>query len=139
MMQNRNSIRIRGNENRKESKDSPANRSKNARASILLHKASVVKAVNEGRHFIRGSFANMQELVRTREIRQQPAHEVNLPQEVMSGGPVHLILAYLIVREYETPKLSVVLQNIGVWTGMLLFSMSFYYGLVRLVMWASSL
>jgi hypothetical protein len=33
----------------------------------------------------------------------------------------------------------VVLQNLGVWTGMLLFSVSFYYGLARLVMWAASL
>jgi len=83
----------------------------------------------------------MQGLARTQEIRQQPAaSEVNLRQEAMSGEPGHLILAYLIVREHsDTPKLRVVLQHVGVWTGMLLFSASFYYGLARLVIWATSL
>jgi hypothetical protein len=83
----------------------------------------------------------MQELAGTQEIRQQPAaYEVNLRQESMSREPGHLILAYLTVREYsDTPKLTVVLQNVGVWTGMLLFSASFYYGLARLVVWAASL
>jgi hypothetical protein len=82
----------------------------------------------------------MQGLASTQEIRQQPAaSEVNLRQEAMSGEPGHLILAYLIVREYsDTPKLTVVLQHVGV-TGMLLFSASFYYGLARLVIWATSL
>jgi hypothetical protein len=83
----------------------------------------------------------MQELARTQEIWQQPAaHEVNLRQEAMSGEPDHLTLAYFIVCEYdETPKLRVVLQNVGVWIGTLLFSASFYYGLGRLVIWAASL
>ena len=83
----------------------------------------------------------MQELTRTQEVWQQPAaYEVNLRQEAMSGEPGHLILAHLTVREYsDTPKSTVVLQNLGVWTGMLLFSASFYYGLARLVIWAASL
>jgi hypothetical protein len=83
----------------------------------------------------------MQELARTQEIRQPPAaYVVNLRQEAMSGEPGHLILAFLTVCEYsDTPKLTVVLQNVGVWTGMLLFSASFYYGLARLVIWAASL
>jgi len=58
----------------------------------------------------------------------------------MSGGSGRLILVYLTVREYsDTQKLTVVLQNVGVWTGMLLFSASFYYGLARLVICAASL
>ena len=79
----------------------------------------------------------MQELARTQGIWQQPAaYEVNLRQEALSGEPSLLIT----VREYsDTPKSTVVLQNLGVWTGMLLFSVSFYYGLARLVMWAASL
>ncbi len=87
----------------------------------------------------------MQELTRTQEVWQQPAaYEVNLRQEAMSGEPGHLILAHLTVREYsDTPKSTVVLQNVGVWTGMLLFSLCFYYGLARLTtrlaMWAASL
>ena len=49
-----------------------------------------------------------------------------------------MMLVYLVVCEYyDTSKLTVVLQNVGVWIGMLLFSVSFYYGLARLVMWAS--
>ena len=83
----------------------------------------------------------MQELARTQEIRHQPAeYEVNLRQEAMSGKPGHLVLAHLTVCEYsDTPKLTVALQRIGVWTGMLLFSASFYYGLARLVIWAAAL
>ena len=83
----------------------------------------------------------MQELASTQGIWQEPAaYEVNLRQEPMSGEPGLLILACLTVREYsDTPKSTVVLQNLGVWTGMLLFSVSFYYGLARLVMWAASL
>jgi len=87
----------------------------------------------------------MQELARTQEVWQQPAaYEVNLRQEAMSGEPDHLILAHLTVREYsDTPKSTVVLQHVGVWIGMLLFSLCFYYGLARLttrlVMWAASL
>lgn len=51
-----------------------------------------------------------------------------------------IILVFLPVCEnYDIPKLTVVLQNVGVWTGMLLFSVSFYYGLARPVMWAASL
>ena len=75
------------------------------------------------------------------EFRQQmAAYEVNLRSEVMCREPDHLKLAYLTVCErYDTPRLTVVLQNIGFWTGMLLFSLSFYYGLARLVMWAASL
>jgi hypothetical protein len=83
----------------------------------------------------------MQELVMAQELRQQlAAYEVNLRPEVMRREPDHLKLAYLTVCERnDTPRLTVVLQNIGFWTGMLLFSMSFYYGLARLVMWAASL
>ena len=40
---------------------------------------------------------------------------------------------------YDTPKLMMVLPKVGTWTGMLLFSLGFYYGLARLVMWAASL
>ena len=40
---------------------------------------------------------------------------------------------------YDAPKLMMVLPNVGTWTGMLLFSLGFYYGLARLVMWAASL
>ena len=82
----------------------------------------------------------MQELARTQGIWQQPAAYEVLQQEAMSGEPGLLILAYLTVREYsDAPKSTVVLQNLGVWTGLLLFSVSFYYGLARLVMWAASL
>jgi hypothetical protein len=82
----------------------------------------------------------MQELVTTQELRQPAAYEANLRPEVMCREPDHLILVYLTVCERnDTPKLTVVLQNIGFRTGMLLFSMSFYYGLARLVMWAASL
>jgi hypothetical protein len=83
----------------------------------------------------------MQELARAQEGWQQPAaYEVNLRQEAMSGEPRLLILACLTVREYsDTPRSTVALQNVGVWTGMLLFSASFYYGLARLVIWAASL
>jgi hypothetical protein len=82
----------------------------------------------------------MQELVTAQELRQQPAAwEVNLRPEVMCREPDHLILAYLTVcARYNTPKLTVVLRKIGFWAGMLLFSMSFYYGLARLAMWAAS-
>jgi len=40
---------------------------------------------------------------------------------------------------YDTPKLVMVLPRVGAWTGMLLFSLGFYYGLARLVIWAASL
>ena len=75
------------------------------------------------------------------ELRQQlAAYEVNLRPEVMRREPDHLKLAYLTVCErYDTPNLTVVLRNIGFWTGVLLFDMGFYYGLTRLVMWATSL
>ena len=84
---------------------------------------------------------NMQELVKRQELRQQPAaYEVNLRPEVMCREPDHWKLAYLTVCErYNTPELTVVLQNIGFWTGVLLFDIGFYYGLTRLVMWATSL
>ena len=84
---------------------------------------------------------NMQELITAQELRQLPAAwEVNLRPEVMCREPDHLKLAYLTACErYHTSRLTVVLQNIGFWTGMLLFSLSFYYGLARLVMWAASL
>jgi hypothetical protein len=80
----------------------------------------------------------MQELAKTQEIRRQPAaYEVSLRQEAMSGEPGHLILIYLTGCEYnDTSRLTMVLQNVGVWIGMLLFSVSFYYGLARLLMWA---
>jgi hypothetical protein len=82
---------------------------------------------------------NMQELVTAQELRQQPAaYEVNLRPEVMCREPDHLILVYLTVCErYDTPELTVVLQNIGFWTRVLLFDIGFYYGLTRLVMWAA--
>ena len=86
----------------------------------------------------------MQGLVRWQEICQQPmAYEVKLRQEVTSTELDHLTLAYFIVREYETPKLTLILQKIGSLTGMWLFSLCFYYGLARLttrlVTWAASL
>ena len=83
----------------------------------------------------------MQELAGTQEIgRQSVAYELNLRQEATSGEPGYLILAYPIVRgDLDSPKLTVVLQNLGVWTGMLLLSASFSYGLARVVIWAASL
>jgi hypothetical protein len=76
------------------------------------------------------------------------AHHANPPPRDAGRGNFaaeldHLTLAYFIVREYETPKLTVILQKIGSLTGMWLFSLCFYYGLARLttrlVMWAASL
>jgi hypothetical protein len=86
----------------------------------------------------------MRELVRPQEICQQPlAYEVKLRQEVMSTELDHLTPAYFIVLEDETPKLTMILQEIGSLTGMWLFSLCFYYGLARLttrlVKWAASL
>jgi hypothetical protein len=88
-----------------------------------------------------GVMVNMQELVKRQELRQQPvAYEVNLRPEVMCREPDHWRLAYLTVCErYDTPKLTVDLRKIGFWTGVLLFDIGFYYGLTRLVMWATSL
>jgi hypothetical protein len=88
-----------------------------------------------------GVLVNMQELVKRQELRQQPAaYEVNLRPEVMCQEPDHWQPAYLTVCErYDTPRLTVVLQNIVFWTATLIFSLSFYYGLARLVMWAASL
>jgi len=81
----------------------------------------------------------MQGLVIVQEIRQRTAtSEANLRQEVIRsecGYPIHLA-----VYEYRNnPELTVVLRKLGLLTAMLLFSMSFYYGLARLVMWAASL
>jgi hypothetical protein len=83
----------------------------------------------------------MQELVKRQELRQQPAaYEESLRPEVMCREPDHLILVNLAVCERDdNPKLAVVLQNIGFWTGVLLFDIGFYYGLTRLVMWTASL
>ena len=88
-----------------------------------------------------GVLVNMQELVMAQELRQQiAAYEESLRPEVKCREPDHWELAYLTVCErYDTPRLTVVLQNIGFWTGILLFDMGFYYGLTRLVMWATSL
>ena len=83
----------------------------------------------------------MQELVTARELRQQPAaHEVYLLPEIMrrEPDPPDTGLYITICARYDTPKLTAVLEKIGLWTGMLLFSMSFYYGLARLLMWAAS-
>ena len=62
-----------------------------------------------------------------------------------------------VCEYYDAPKLTVVLvpaqaarhydpkiddgfaEHWGTWTGMSLFSLGFYYGLARLVMWAASL
>jgi hypothetical protein len=44
-----------------------------------------------------------------------------------------------VCRYYDAPKLTIVWPRVGTWTGMLLFSLGFYYGLARLVMWAASL
>ena len=83
---------------------------------------------------------NMQELATAQELRQQPAAwEMNLRPEVMCREPDHPILVYLTVCErYDTPKLTLDLRKIGFWTGVLLFDIGFYYGLTRLVMWATS-
>jgi hypothetical protein len=83
----------------------------------------------------------MQKLVTAQELRQQPgAYDVNLRSEVMCREHDHWKLAYLTVCErYDTPRLTVVLKSIGFWTGILLFDLGFYYGLARLVMWATSL
>jgi hypothetical protein len=52
------------------------------------------------------------------------------------GYPVRADLA---ACEYcEIPKLTGVLPKLGVLTAMLLFSVSFYYGFVRLAMWLVS-
>jgi hypothetical protein len=127
-------------ENRKESKDNIANRARKTPGINPALSSLRGIGVSGDQRLIRG-LCNMQELARTQEIWQQPAvYEVNLRQEAMSGEPGHLILAYLTVRDYSnTSKSTVVLQNVGVWTGMLLFSASFYYGLARLVIWAASL
>ena len=84
---------------------------------------------------------NMQELITAQELRQLPAaSEVNLRPEVMCREPDHPILVYLAVCErYDTPKLTLDLRKIGFWTGVLLFDIGLYYGLTRLVMWATSL
>jgi hypothetical protein len=83
----------------------------------------------------------MRELVTAQVLQQQRAeYEVNLRPEVMYREPDHLIMASITVcGRYDTPKLTAVLGKIGFWTGMLLFSISLYYGLARLVMWAASL
>jgi hypothetical protein len=97
----------------------------------------------------------------TREVRRHPAaHEVNLRQELASEEFGHLMpaphrfceyddtpkLTVVLVLaqdrvcwDYNTPKSMMVLPKVGTWTGMLLFSLGFYYGLGRLVMWATSL
>jgi hypothetical protein len=84
---------------------------------------------------------NMQELITAQELRQLPAAwEVNLRPEVMCREPDHPILVYLTVCErHDTPKLTLDLRKIGFWTGVLLFDIGLYYGLTRLVMWATSL
>jgi hypothetical protein len=97
----------------------------------------------------------------TREVRRhRAAPEVNVRQELVSEKFGHLVPAsHQVCEYYDTPKLTVVLvpaqdtacwyydapklmmvlPNVGTWTGMLLFSLGFYYGLARLVMWAASL
>jgi hypothetical protein len=83
----------------------------------------------------------MQELATLQGNRQQPAaYEMNFREEIISAETCHPIMARLAVcGYYDAPKLTVILQNATAWTGMLLFSVSFYYGLARLVMWAASL
>lgn len=97
----------------------------------------------------------------TREVRRHPAaRKVNLRQELASEKFGHLMpVPHQFCEYHDTPKLTVVLvpaqdivcwhydtskstmvlPKVGAWTGMLLFSLGFYYGLARLVMWAASL
>lgn len=97
----------------------------------------------------------------TREVRRHPAApEVNVRQELVSEEFGHLMPApHQFCEYYDTPKLTVVLvpaqdivcwdydtaksimvlPKVGTWTGMLLFSLGFYYGLAGLVIWAASL
>jgi hypothetical protein len=110
------------------------------RASILLYQV-LVKQAASGIGFQSGVFANMQEVATRSETGLRPAaYQVDLGQETRSGERGRLMVAYLTIREHsETPKLTVVLQHVGVWSAMLLFSGGFYYGLARLVIWAASL
>jgi hypothetical protein len=74
-------------------------------------------------------------LARTQEIRRNPAvYQVDLRQEGACSEANLLILAYLAFCDFHnTPKLTLDLPKVGVWIGMLLFSVSFYYGLARVV------
>jgi hypothetical protein len=97
------------------------------------------------------------ELAEASQIGPQPAKRRG---ESMSAAPGRRIPSYVTDRElydapkltmvlmrihptirnrYDTPELTVAFQRIGLLTGMLLFSVTFYYGLARLVMWATSL
>jgi len=49
--------------------------------------------------------------------------------------PTHL----LPCERYDSRRFIVIFQRLGLLVGMLLFSMSFYYSLARLVMWVASL
>jgi hypothetical protein len=50
------------------------------------------------------------------------------------------VCADLAACEYcEIPKLTGVMPKLGLLTAMLLFSLSFYYGLARIAIWAASL
>jgi hypothetical protein len=82
----------------------------------------------------------MQELARAQQIRWRTATSVaNRRQAVLihskGGYPIHLV-----VCEYRNKlELTVVLRKLGLLAAMMLFSLSFYYGLARLVMCAASL
>jgi hypothetical protein len=43
------------------------------------------------------------------------------------------------MRAIRYSKITLDLRKIGFWTGVLLLDIGFYYGLTRLVMWATSL
>jgi hypothetical protein len=85
----------------------------------------------------------MQALVRVQEIQQRTAtfdatYELNPRQEVIRGEGGYSV--HFAVYAYRNNlELPVVLQKIGLLTAMLLFSMSFYYGLARVAIWAVSL
>lgn len=109
------------------------------RASILLYQV-LVKQAASGIGFQSGVFVDMQEVARSETGLRPAAYQVDLEQATRSGERGRPVVAYLTIREYsETPKLIVVLQHVGVWSAMLLFSGGFYYGLARLVIWAASL
>ena len=97
------------------------------------------------------------ELTEAQEIGAQAAKR---SRQIMSAAPCRRISSHVtdhelydapkltmvlmrtnptICKRYDTPKLAVAFQKIGLLTSMLLFSVSFYYGLARLVMWVTSL
>jgi hypothetical protein len=81
----------------------------------------------------------MQELVVTQKVPQQAAaYDPNIRREVLYGEHGHPVMAHSTACRYQDNRqLTIVLQNVVAWTGMLLFSASFYYVLARLVAWAA--